>query len=72
MRSKTKLIATCTRAFSRALRRLHVIALLSDWLIALFRSVVIGRNNRFGFRFYDTPLNTALNRTFFILLSGVE
>ena len=37
MRRKTKSIATCTRAFSRALRRLHVIDSNSDWRIALFR-----------------------------------
>ena len=49
---------TCKHAFSCALRRLHVIALNSDWLIALFRSVVIGWSNCFGFGF--TTLNWKL------------
>ena len=39
---QTKPLATCTRAFSRPLHWFHVIASYSDWLIALFRSVVIG------------------------------
>ena len=37
-----------TCAFHRALSRLHVIASNSDWLIALFRPVVIGWSNCFG------------------------
>ena len=47
-KANTKPIATCTRAFSRALRRLHVIASNSDWLMALFWPVVIGLSNCFG------------------------
>ena len=34
---------TFSHAFSRALRRLHVFASSSDWLIGLSASVVIGR-----------------------------
>ena len=37
--------------FSRALRKLQVIARNSDWSIALFASVVIGRSNYFGIGF---------------------
>ena len=48
MRNKTKPIASCTRDFSRALSKLQVIARNSDWFIALFAPVVIGRNNYFG------------------------
>ena len=54
--AKPKPIATCTRAFSRALRLLHVIASYSDWFITLFTSVVIGQSNNFSFGF------TTLNR----------
>ena len=46
---KPKPIVSCRRAFSRALRRCHVIASNSDWLTEPFRSVVIGRSNCFGF-----------------------
>ena len=53
--AKPKPIAIWTRVFSRALRRSHVIALNSDWFIALFASVVIGQSNCFGFGF--TVLN---------------
>ena len=49
MRSKTKAIASCTRAFSRAWRRLHVITSVSDWFTELSSSLVIGRCNCFGF-----------------------
>ena len=38
---KAKRIKTCSHAFSRAWRRLHVFTSSSDWLIALFSSVVI-------------------------------
>ena len=48
---KPKPTKTCKCAFSRPLRRLHVIASHFDWLIALFRSVVIGWSNCFGFGF---------------------
>ena len=37
--------------FSRAWRRLHVFALISDWFIALFTSLMIGQSNYFGFDF---------------------
>ena len=41
-------ISTCTRAFSRSLHRLHVIASYYDWLIALYASALIGQSNYFG------------------------
>ena len=53
-----KPIATCTRAFSRGLSRLHVVASYSDWLVALLWSVVIGWSDWFGFGF-TTQLKTA-------------
>ena len=37
--------------FFRALSKLQVIARNSDWFIALFAPVVIGRSNNFGFGF---------------------
>ena len=37
---------TCSHAFSRAWRRLHVFVSNFDWFIALFKSVVIGQTNR--------------------------
>ena len=43
--AKPKPIAPCTRDFSRALSKLDVIARSSDWLIAQFAPVVVGRNN---------------------------
>ena len=51
---KAKTIVSWSYAFSRAWHRLHVFASNSDWFIALFQSVVIGQDNIFGFRFYDT------------------
>ena len=51
---------TCSHAFSRAWRRLHVFALSSDWFIVVSAPVVIGQSNCFGFGFYDTHLKTAL------------
>ena len=52
MRSKIKTNrAMCTRDFSRALSKLKIIAGNSDWFIALFAPVVIGRSNCFGFGF---------------------
>ena len=52
---KPKPIMTCSHAFSRAWRRLHVFAVTCDWLIVLSVSVVIGQSNDFGFCF--TTLN---------------
>ena len=52
---KTKNNVTLSHAFSRAWRRLRVIALNSDWFIALLAPVVIGQSNNFGFGF--TKLN---------------
>ena len=48
---KSKPIAASTRDFSRALSKLQVIARNSDWFIALFAPVVIGRSNNFGIAF---------------------
>ena len=42
---KPKPIMTCLHAFSQAVCQLHVFALSSDWLIALFTSVVIFQSN---------------------------
>jgi len=44
-------IAPCTRDFSRALSEFQVIARNSDWFMALFVPVVIGRSDYFGFGF---------------------
>ena len=55
-----KPIVTCSHTFSRAWHRLHVIfASSSDWFIALFPSVVIGRSD-YWYWFYDTQLEPAL------------
>ena len=48
---KPKRIVTCSHAFSRAWRRLHVFASSSDWFIGLSASVVIGQSDNFGFGF---------------------
>ena len=40
-----KPIATCSHAFSRALRGLHVFASDSDWFVVLFAASVIGQND---------------------------
>ena len=45
-------------AFPRALRRLHLFALSSDWLVGLFVSLVIGQRNYFGCGF-STVMKTA-------------
>lgn len=45
---EAKPIASCTRDFSRAMSKLRVIGRNSDWFIALFPPVVIGRWNYFG------------------------
>ena len=55
--AKPKPIVTWSQAFSRAWRRLHELALNSDWFIALFASVVIGKSNYFGFGFGFTTVN---------------
>ena len=52
LEAKPKLIAPCTRDFSRALNRLDLIARLSDWFTTLFTPVVIGRSNYFGYGFF--------------------
>ena len=44
-------MAPCTSYFSRALSKLQVIAWNSDWFIALFAPVVIGRGYYLGIGF---------------------
>ena len=51
IRRKPRPIAPCTRDFSRALSKLQVISRKSDWFIAPFAPVVIGRSNYFGICF---------------------
>jgi len=46
--AKPKPNATCTRDLSRPLSKSQVIASISDWFIALFAPVVIGRSNYFA------------------------
>ena len=53
---KPKPIVTCLHAFSRTWRRLHVLALSSDWFIGLSASSVISQSHYFGF----TTLNWKL------------
>ena len=48
---KPRLIATCSRTFSRALWRLHVFASSFDWFTGLSVSFVIGQSDYFGFGF---------------------
>ena len=43
--AKSKQIVTSSHAFSRAYLWFHVIALNSDWFIALFASVVTGQSS---------------------------
>ena len=49
--AKPKPIAPCTGNFFRASGKLQVISRNSDWFMALFASVVIGRSSYFGFGF---------------------
>ena len=49
--SEVKPIMTCSHAFSRAWRRLHVFASGYDWFIVLLAFVVIGQINYVGFGF---------------------
>ena len=51
MRSKTKTNRTWFARLFRALRKLQIIACNSDWFIAQFAPVVIGRSNYFGIGF---------------------
>ena len=51
MTSKTKTIRNLYARFSRALSKLQEIARISDWFIALFAPVVIGRSNYVGIGF---------------------
>ena len=46
--AEPKLIAPCTRDFSRALSNLQAIAGNSDWFIVLFAPDVISRSNYLG------------------------
>ena len=60
--TKPKQIAPYTRDFYRALSKLQIIARNSDWFIALFVSVAIGRSNYFGWGF-----STVIWKPLFIL-----
>ena len=53
----------CGRDFSRALSKLQVIASDSDWFIALFSFVVIGRSNNFDIVFSQVVGNHAIIST---------
>jgi len=57
---ESNLIAPYTRDFSRALSKWQVIAANSDWFIALFAPVVIGRSNYFAIGFRDSNLETTI------------
>ena len=60
-----KPIATCSHAFSRALRGLHVFASDCDWFVALFAAFVIGQNDYFASGFTTLsckPLEPFINR----------
>ena len=57
---KPKPIAPYTRDFYRTLNKLEIIACNSDWLIAVFVPVVIGRSNDCGIVFFDSHLKAAL------------
>ena len=48
---KRKRIVTCSQAFSRALRRLHVFASRFNWFLGRTASVAICQRNYFGFGF---------------------
>ena len=56
VRIKPKPIVACSHTFSRAWRRLHVISWTSDWLMALFVSLL----NYFGLGFNDAQMKIAL------------
>ena len=58
--AKSKRIAHCTRDFSRALRKLHVITKNSDWFIRLFTPVVIARKNYFCHVFHQSFENRSI------------
>ena len=47
--TKPKPIVIFSHAFSRAWHQLQIFASHSDWLIALFTSVMIGQSNFFAF-----------------------
>ena len=47
IRRQTKTIVVSQHVFSRALRRLHVFALSSDWFIGSSMSLVVGRKNNY-------------------------
>ena len=62
-----KPITTCSNAFSRAWRRLHVPASSSDWFIGLSASVVIGQSDFFQWSWvFDTRLKTAQHSLSFV------
>ena len=51
MKRKTKTNCTLSTPFFPALSKLQVIAMNSDWFIALFPPVVIGQSNYFAIGF---------------------
>ena len=51
-------IVSCSHAFPRAWHRLSVFASSSDWFVALFKSILIGKSGYSGFGF------EALNRPY--------
>ena len=55
--AKPKLIAPCTRDFSRASGELQLFARNCDWFMELFVPVVIGRSICFGFVFRQSIEN---------------
>ena len=67
-----KPIAPCTRDFSRALSKLQVISWNSDWFIAPFAPVVIGRNNYLRTGFFDSHLKTAIYSYFRLCVDAYD
>lgn len=65
MRSKTKLIAPCTRASSRALWKWQVIARGFDWFIAVLAQVAIARST-----YFDIVLSTVIRYPPYVLHRG--
>ena len=60
---------TRSHSFTRAWRRLHVLASNSDWVIAPFAFVVIAQSNYLSLGFYDTHLKTVLSSREILLVN---
>ena len=54
----------CARDFSRALSKLRVSARNSDWFLAVFALVVVGRSNYFGIGFSTVTLKRSFSSSF--------